>query len=158
MPWAAPLCGRHRPEAKYQVMSLPASLDSARGGRSRLIALALLVLVGAGLGFAAAYQVMNGSLIAALCLIPYLGVLCATWWLSRGNVLITVLVAYLVAPSPADNLLPQVLIFASTDFSLRPRDLLFLADLVLLAALLLIRPPHMMFFDVLRQKLKWGER
>ena len=22
----------------------------------------------------------------------------------------------------------------------------------------LIRPPHMMFFDVLRQKLKWGER
>jgi hypothetical protein len=122
-------------------MSLPASLDSARGGRSRLIALALLVLVGAGLGFAAAYQVMNGSLIAALCLIPYLGVLCATWWLSRGNVLITVLVAYLVAPSPADNLLPQVLIFASTDFSLRPRDLLFLADLVLLAALLLIRPP-----------------
>jgi len=25
-------------------------------------------------------------------------------------------------------------------------------------ALLLIRPPHMMFFDVLRQKLKWGER
>jgi NAD+ kinase len=25
-------------------------------------------------------------------------------------------------------------------------------------ALLLVRPPHMMFFDVLRQKLKWGER
>jgi len=25
-------------------------------------------------------------------------------------------------------------------------------------ALLLIRPPHQMFFDVLRQKLKWGER
>jgi NAD+ kinase len=25
-------------------------------------------------------------------------------------------------------------------------------------SLLLIRPPHMMFFDVLRQKLKWGER
>ena len=25
-------------------------------------------------------------------------------------------------------------------------------------ALRLIRPPHMMFFDVLRQKLKWGER
>ncbi len=24
--------------------------------------------------------------------------------------------------------------------------------------LLLVRPPHMMFFDVLRQKLKWGER
>ena len=22
----------------------------------------------------------------------------------------------------------------------------------------LVRPPHMMFFDVLRQKLKWGER
>jgi NAD+ kinase len=25
-------------------------------------------------------------------------------------------------------------------------------------ALHLIRPPRMMFFDVLRQKLKWGER
>jgi NAD+ kinase len=25
-------------------------------------------------------------------------------------------------------------------------------------SLMLIRPPHMMFFDVLRQKLKWGER
>ena len=25
-------------------------------------------------------------------------------------------------------------------------------------SLLLIRPPRMMFFDVLRQKLKWGER
>jgi NAD+ kinase len=25
-------------------------------------------------------------------------------------------------------------------------------------SLLLIRPPHMLFFDVLRQKLKWGER
>ena len=25
-------------------------------------------------------------------------------------------------------------------------------------SLLLVRPPHMMFFDVLRQKLKWGER
>jgi NAD+ kinase len=25
-------------------------------------------------------------------------------------------------------------------------------------ALNLIRPPHQMFFDVLRQKLKWGER
>jgi NAD+ kinase len=25
-------------------------------------------------------------------------------------------------------------------------------------ALRLIRPPHQMFFDVLRQKLKWGER
>jgi NAD+ kinase len=25
-------------------------------------------------------------------------------------------------------------------------------------ALLLVRPPHQMFFDVLRQKLKWGER
>ena len=25
-------------------------------------------------------------------------------------------------------------------------------------SLLLIRPPHMMFFDVLREKLKWGER
>jgi NAD+ kinase len=25
-------------------------------------------------------------------------------------------------------------------------------------ALNLIRPPRMMFFDVLRQKLKWGER
>ena len=22
----------------------------------------------------------------------------------------------------------------------------------------LVRPPHMMFFDVLREKLKWGER
>jgi NAD+ kinase len=26
------------------------------------------------------------------------------------------------------------------------------------SSLLLIRPPRMMFFDVLRQKLKWGER
>jgi NAD+ kinase len=25
-------------------------------------------------------------------------------------------------------------------------------------SLLLTRPPRMMFFDVLRQKLKWGER
>ncbi len=25
-------------------------------------------------------------------------------------------------------------------------------------SLLLVRPPHQMFFDVLRQKLKWGER
>jgi len=25
-------------------------------------------------------------------------------------------------------------------------------------SLRLIRPPHQMFFDVLRQKLKWGER
>jgi len=25
-------------------------------------------------------------------------------------------------------------------------------------ALMLVRPPRMMFFDVLRQKLKWGER
>ena len=25
-------------------------------------------------------------------------------------------------------------------------------------SLLLVRPPRMMFFDVLRQKLKWGER
>jgi NAD+ kinase len=25
-------------------------------------------------------------------------------------------------------------------------------------ALHLVRPPRMMFFDVLRQKLKWGER
>jgi len=25
-------------------------------------------------------------------------------------------------------------------------------------SLRLVRPPHMMFFDVLRQKLKWGER
>ena len=24
--------------------------------------------------------------------------------------------------------------------------------------LMLVRPPHMLFFDVLRQKLKWGER
>jgi NAD+ kinase len=24
--------------------------------------------------------------------------------------------------------------------------------------LLLVRPPRMMFFDVLREKLKWGER
>jgi NAD+ kinase len=26
------------------------------------------------------------------------------------------------------------------------------------SSLLLVRPPRMMFFDVLRQKLKWGER
>jgi NAD+ kinase len=26
------------------------------------------------------------------------------------------------------------------------------------SSLLLIRPPRMMFFDVLRQKFKWGER
>jgi len=25
-------------------------------------------------------------------------------------------------------------------------------------SLMLVRPPRMMFFDVLRQKLKWGER
>ena len=25
-------------------------------------------------------------------------------------------------------------------------------------ALMLVRPPRMMFFDVLREKLKWGER
>jgi hypothetical protein len=84
---------------------------------------------------------MTGSLVAALCLVPYLGLLCAVWWASRGNVLILVLVAYLIAPSPADNLLPQIFIYASTDYALRARDLLFLADLVLIGALILIRPP-----------------
>jgi hypothetical protein len=122
-------------------MSLPASVDNARGGRSRLLAIALLALAGGGLGALAAIQVMNGSLIAALCLVPYLGLLCAVWWMSRGNILVLVLVAYLIAPSPADNLLPQVFIFASTDYALRARDLIFLADLVLLAALVLVRPP-----------------
>ncbi len=123
------------------MMSLPVSVDHARGGRFNVLSLALFVLVGGALGVAAAYQVMTGSLIAALCLVPYLGLLCAVWWLSRGNVLILVLAAYLIAPSPADNLLPQVFIYASTDYALRARDLLFLADLVLIGALLLIRPP-----------------
>jgi hypothetical protein len=122
-------------------MSLNASVDQSRGGRNRFLALALFALVGAGLGAAAAIQVMNGSLVAALCLVPYLALLCAVWWFTRGNVLVLVLVAYLIAPSPADNLLPQVYIFASTDYALRARDMLFLADLVLLAALVLLRPP-----------------
>jgi len=122
-------------------MSLPATVDNAQGGRSRLVVLVVLALVSAALGTAAAIQVMNGSLIAALCLVPYLGLLCAVWWFSRGNVLILVLVAYLIAPSPADNLLPQVFIFAGTDYGLRERDLVFLADLVLVAALLIARPP-----------------
>jgi hypothetical protein len=121
-------------------MSLTASVDHSRGGQNRLLPLALLVLVGAGLGVAAALQVMTGGLVAALCLVPYLGVLCAVWWFTRGNVLATVLVAYLIAPSPADNLLPQVYIFAGTDYALRERDMIFLADLVLLAALILLRP------------------
>lgn len=123
------------------MMSLPAAVDHTRSGWSRLLTLVAIALVAAGLGTAAAVQVMNGSLVAALCLIPYLGLLCAVWWLSRGNVLVLVMVAYLIAPSPADNLLPQVFIFASTDYALRARDLLFLADLVLVGALLLLRPP-----------------
>jgi NAD+ kinase len=35
----------------------------------------------------------------------------------------------------------DTIVFRSSNYSLR-----------------LIRPPHQMFFDVLRQKLKWGER
>jgi hypothetical protein len=123
------------------VTTHPASVDKTQGGRSRFPTLAALVLLSGALGSAAALQVMNGSLVAALCLVPYVAVLCAVWWFTRGNLLVLVLVAYLLAPAPADNLLPQVFIFAGTDYALRPRDLVFLADIVLLVALLLVRPP-----------------
>ncbi len=122
-------------------MSAPASARAGRDGQNRILTIALLTALGAALGALAGVQVMNGSLIAALCLVPYLGLLSVIWWATRGNLLVLVLVAYLVAPSPADNLLPQVFIFASTDYALRPRDLVFLADVVLLAALVILRPP-----------------
>ncbi|MDQ1652130.1 MAG: O-Antigen ligase [Cryptosporangiaceae bacterium] len=122
-------------------MTFPASAVPDRGRRFRPAALAVLGILGALLGAAAAVQVMHGSLIPALCLVPYLGLLCAVWWFTNGNLPVLVMVAYLIAPVPADNLLPQVFIYPQTDLSLRARDLLFLADLVLAGALIAARPP-----------------
>jgi hypothetical protein len=121
-------------------MSFPPSVISVPGGRNRPVALAVIGVIGALLGLAAAYQVMAGSVIAAACLIPYIGLLCAVWWFTGGNLPVLVMVAYLIAPVPADNLLPQVFIYPQSDLSLRARDLLFLADLVLLGALVVARP------------------
>src|SRR5436309_15720413 len=112
-------------------MTSPASAVPDRGRRFSPAALAVLAVLGALLALAAANQVMQGSLIPALCLVPYLGLLCAVWWFTNGNLPVLVMVAYLVAPVPADNLLPQVFIYPQSDLSLRARDLLFLADLVL---------------------------
>lgn len=121
-------------------MSHSASVDPPQTGTSRLITAVFLILAGAALGLAAAHEVTKGSLAAALALVPYLGLLCVVWWASKGNVLVTMIAGYLIAPVPADNLLPQVFIFAQDDFSLRPRDLFFVVDLFLVLAIVLTRP------------------
>ncbi len=84
---------------------------------------------------------MHGDMIVALSVVVYAVFLTALWWLTRGNAPVVVAVAYLIGPAPADNILTQVFIFPTTDFSLRSRDLFFLADIVLVLALLLTRPP-----------------
>ncbi|MGH3545232.1 MAG: hypothetical protein ACRDPW_04840, partial [Mycobacteriales bacterium] len=78
---------------------------------------------------------VRGELGVALALVPYLVLLVALWWASGGSLPVVVLAAYLIGPAPADNLLPQVLIFPTDDFAVRARDLFFLADLVLVVAL-----------------------
>ena len=122
-------------------MTLPEAADRFYGGRSRLPLLIAVVAVAGLIGTAAAIRVAHGELVAALCVVPYLGLLWVVWWLTKGNLPVLVLVAYLIAPAPADNLLPQVFIFPATDIAQRARDLFFLADLVLLIALVATRPP-----------------
>jgi len=79
-----------------------------------------------------------GEFAVALAVLPYLMLVLGLWWLTHGNVVVVVLAAYLVGPAPADNLLPQVFIFPHTDYALRARDMFFLADLVLLFAVLML--------------------
>lgn len=79
-----------------------------------------------------------GELGVVLAVLPYLMLMVGLWWLTRGNVVVVVLAAYLVGPAPADNLLPQVFIFPHSDYALRARDMFFLADLVLLCAVLML--------------------
>lgn len=101
----------------------------------------MLVLIPAGAcAFLAARDLVTGDVFASISLVIYVALLGAVGVLTRGNALVLVLVAYLLAPIPADNLLPQVLIFPDTDYALRSRDLFFLADLVTLAALIALRP------------------
>jgi hypothetical protein len=122
-------------------MSLPRSAAGLAGGRPRLTTWTAVVAMAGALAIAGGYRVTQGGTVAALLLAPYVALLCLVWWLTRGNLLVLVLVSYLIAPSPADNLLPQVFIFPPGDLALRARDMFFLADLVLLVALVVARPP-----------------
>ncbi|NUS72302.1 MAG: O-antigen ligase family protein [Corynebacteriales bacterium] len=100
----------------------------------------------AGLGLAAisgvgaALQIQDTEYVVPLAFVGFIAFVLASWWLSKGNVLVVVMLAYLLAPAPADNILPQVTIFPDSDYAVRSRDLLLLADLILIAALIYLRP------------------
>lgn len=108
--------------------------------RTRLRAVPLAGLAGAVLGVAAVASLSQNTLLPALFALPYVGFLCLVWWGSRGNVAVLLVSAYLLAPPPADNLMPQVYIFAGDDLSLTPRDVALLADVVLAVVLITLRP------------------
>ncbi|MGH3803244.1 MAG: hypothetical protein ACRDTD_24555, partial [Pseudonocardiaceae bacterium] len=100
----------------------------------RLAAL-IAVLGGLGIGVLAAKALVHGDVGVVAAVLPYLALLLGVGIFTRGNLPVLALTTYLIGPAPADNLLPQVLIFPSSDFAVRPRDMLFLADIVLLGAL-----------------------
>jgi hypothetical protein len=107
---------------------------------TRLRSIPLAVLAGAVLGVAAVASLTQNSALPALFALPYVGFLALVWWGSRGNVAVLLVSAYLLAPPPADNLMPQVFIFGGDDLSLTPRDVALLADVVLAVVLLTLRP------------------
>ncbi|HEX3732449.1 MAG TPA: hypothetical protein VHU91_05940, partial [Mycobacteriales bacterium] len=96
------------------------------------------IIVGVITAAASAVALVKGDTGVAASVLPYTLLLVGVWMVSRGNLPVVVLVAYLIGPAPADNLLPQVFIFPVTDYALRPRDMFFVADLVLLAALAIL--------------------
>ncbi len=119
----------------------PSSSTGPQRGAALLLASAV-VFATAAISVLIAANLVRGEIGPVAALLPYLALLIGLWWVTKGNLLVLVLTAYLIGPGPADNLLPQVLIFPADDYALRPRDMFFLADLVLLAALVLlaIRP------------------
>lgn len=100
--------------------------------------------VGAGvlivlLGGAVASELAAGHRAVAIAVAVYVLLIAVAWRLTRGNVVVVVAFAYLLAPAPADNILPQLNIFPVSDLSVRPRDAFYLADIVLLGAIVALR-------------------
>jgi hypothetical protein len=100
-----------------------------------------IVVLGIVLGALVAWQLRNGNTGTVAFVGMYVAVLGAAYWLSRGNSFAVLLVAYLVAPPPADHVLPQVALFPDGDLGSNRTTAFIGADIVLLL-MVLARPPR----------------